>query len=180
MVAALCLLGVSVTANSSRGESSGLEYAVKGAFLYKLAAFVEWPSSAFDDPAGSLRLCVVGTNPFGEQLAQLTAGQRIGNYPIQVRRLGALDRPAGCHILYIGNADALAVSRTIQGVRGKPVLTVTDARFEDSTRGIIHFVLRDNRVRFEVDSDAAARNGMRLSSKLTSLAVPGRARSFGP
>jgi len=103
VLAALCLFGASVTANSRAGESGGLEYAVKAAFLYKLAAFVEWAQFGLSAILQSPSCCASrGTNPFGDQLVQFTAGRRVGSSPIQVRRLGALDRPAGCQILYIG------------------------------------------------------------------------------
>ena len=176
--AALCLLALASPAISARAETAQSEYAVKAAFLYKLAAFVEWPPSAADGTEPSLKLCVLGTNPFGDTLEQMTAGQRIGGLPIAVRRVDTVERAAGCQVVYIASANAPSVSRTLQAVRGKPVLTVTDASLEDSARGIVHFVLKDSRVRFEIDPEAAARNGVVLSSKLISLAMPSRPRTF--
>jgi hypothetical protein len=173
-LATLALLAAAV--GPAQAQAARLEYAVKATFLYKLAAFVDWPASAFSEAASPLNVCVVGANPFGEQLEQVTAGQRIGGRSILVRRSNSVDRGATCHILYLGNTDATVTSRALQGLRGRPVLTVTDASFEDSSRGIIHFVLREGRVRFEIDPDAAARNGVTLSSKLISLAVTERAR----
>ena len=79
------------------------------------------------------------------QLEKATAGQRIANHPIQVRRFDRADQAAGCHVVYLASADGPAVNRALQGLRGKPVLTVTDAAFEDTARGIVHFVVRDNR-----------------------------------
>jgi len=57
------------------------------------------------------------------------------------------------------------------------VLTITDAPADARDTGIINFVIRDNRVRFEIDLDAAARNQLTISSKLLSLATKVRARS---
>ena len=37
--------------------------------------------------------------------------------------------------------------------------------------GMINFVLKDNRVRFIVDDDAAAQSGLTISSKLLSVAL---------
>ncbi len=173
---ALCLLALG--AAPARTQTAQPEYAVKAAFLYKLAAFVEWPPAAVEAAEQSLKLCVLGTNPFGALLEQVTAGQRIGGLPISVRLIDTADRIAGCQVVYIASANAPSVLRTLQAVRGKPVLTVTDASLEDSARGIVHFVLKDSRVRFEVDPEAAARNGVVLSSKLISLAVPSRPRTF--
>jgi hypothetical protein len=63
-------------------------------------------------------------------------------------------------------------------VRGTPVLTVTDEA-QGSAHGIIHFVIRGNRVRFAIDDAAAAKNGMTISSKLMRLALSVRLRNGG-
>jgi hypothetical protein len=60
-------------------------------------------------------------------------------------------------------------------VRGGPVLTITDAALQSGAKGVVHFVIRNGRVRFELDEAAAAQNGLVLSSKLKALAVPARA-----
>jgi hypothetical protein len=172
--AALVSLTLLLTAGGARADGGNLEYALKATFIYKLAAFVQWPGSAFDSAASPLNLCVVGSNPFGKLLDQAVAGQRIDSHPIVVRHIPVLDKAAGCHIVYVGVSNAESVAQELRSVRGTPVLTVTDAAFENSARGIVHFVIRDSRVRFEINSDAAAQNGVTISSKLKSLAVPSR------
>lgn len=146
-----------------------LEYAVKAAYLYKLGLFVEWPATAFATPASPLNLCVVGEDPFGPLLDTAVRDQRVGGRPIAVLRMKSVGREAGCHILYIGNAEAPRSGQIAEAVRGSRVLTVTDGR--GGVPGIVHFVLKDNRVRFDIDDEAAAQNGLTISSKLLSLAL---------
>ena len=55
--------------------------------------------------------------------------------------------------------------------RGSPALTVTDVGQDAPEKGIINFVIADNRVRFEIDDRAAAQAGFTISSKLLSLAL---------
>ena len=62
------------------------EYAVKAAYLYKFAAFVEWPKSSFSQPDSPLNVCIVGFDPFGAYLDRAIAGQRIGERPVVARR----------------------------------------------------------------------------------------------
>ncbi len=38
--------------------------------------------------------------------------------------------------------------------------------------GAINFVIRDNKIRFTINAEAAGASGLELSSKLLSLAVP--------
>jgi len=52
-----------------------------------------------------------------------------------------------------------------------PVLTVTDSIDALDAKGMINFVVADNRVRFEIDDAAARRSGLVISSKLLSLAL---------
>jgi hypothetical protein len=57
------------------------------------------------------------------------------------------------------------------------VLTITDSARNARAKGIVHFVLRDNRVRFEIDEQAAAENGLVISSKVLGLAISVRPRA---
>ena len=133
-----------------------------------------WPDSAFTVPESPINLCIVGSDPFGPLIDQAVAGQQIGSRAILVRRLRAVDRNTGCHIMYIGSSDPTAVVETINAVRGTSVLTVTDSASNAAAKGIINFVVADNRVRFEINPNAASDNKLGISSKLLSLAVNAR------
>ncbi len=159
-----------VPARGMAGGSESLEYAVKAAYLTKFGIYVEWPSTAFASPSSTLNLCVIGDDPFGAALDTAAGTQRIDGRAIAVRRLKAVTRDAGCHILYVSNSEAQRSPQIIDSVRGSGVLTVGDARANGSAAPVISFVIKDNRVRFNVDEEAAAQNGLTISSKLLSLA----------
>jgi hypothetical protein len=163
---ALAAAAIVLAAGAAAAEP--LEYAVKAAFLSKFGFYVDWPNGAFAGPGSPLNLCVVGDDPFGSMLDDAAAGQREGR-PIVVRRLKAAARDSDCHIAYVGG-DARAAA-SVDGLRGSAALVVTDARNPAPATGVIHFVVRDNRVRFTIDDEAAAQNGLAISSKLLGLAL---------
>lgn len=148
-----------------------LEYAVKATFLYKFAAFIEWPSGAFSSPQAPLAICVLGNEAFASLVDEAVKDQHVGERPFVVYSLREVDRNAGCHILYIGATAAQTVMAALGAVRGAPVLTVTDAAGTSSGKGIIHFIVQDNRVRFEIDNQSAGENQLAISSRLLGLAV---------
>jgi hypothetical protein len=172
---------VPVSAQPLPGDGGGsLEWAVKATYLYKFVPFIEWPPSAFESPASPIGLCVVGDDPFGGVLDKAVSGQRFGEHPLTVKRLQSVDRQSGCHVLYVWRSTgggAQSVTDMLDAVRGTPVLTVTDSVRDAPAKGIVNFVLDNNRVRFEIDNQAAAENGLAISSKLLSLAVYVRPRS---
>jgi hypothetical protein len=161
----------------ARAEDSAIERAVKATYLYKFGPFIEWPRTAFDSPFSPVYLCIVGNDPFEDILDRAVRGQRIGDRPIVVRRLRTVDRDSGCHIMYAAGSDAQSVAEILDTVRGTPVLTITDAARDAKARGIIHFVVHDNRVRFIIDDYAASKNGITISSKVLSLALSVRPRA---
>ncbi len=153
------------------------DYAVKATFLYKFEPYVTWPAPASPPAAGAFNICVVGDDPFGRLLDQAVSGERVSGRPILVRRMGVVDRGQGCQIVYLTGSRTQSVADALRSVRGSPVLTVTDADSSSNAKGIIHFVVRDSRVRFEIDDQTAAQNGLVISSKLLGLALSTRPRS---
>ncbi|MEI9890438.1 MAG: YfiR family protein [Caulobacteraceae bacterium] len=163
--------GLGSARRAGRGPKRPWRGAVKAAYLYKFGAFVEWPATAFEGPAAPARICVTGADPFGVLLDQAVKGQTIGGHPITVTRMDHVDKGAPCTILFVAPSSHQPVADALDKVRGSPILTVTDAGAEPASRGVIDFVLKDNRVRFRIDSRAAGGDGLAISSKLLSLAV---------
>lgn len=154
---------------ASAADGDSLEYSVKAAYLYKFGIYIEWPATAFASPSSPLNLCVVGEDPFGAVLDDAIKGQRIHGRPVVVRRLKTAEANSGCHIAYLGFADSQRISQHMEALRGSAVLTVGDTRRAGG--GIVTFVINDNRVRFNIDEEAAVQSGISISSKLLNLAL---------
>jgi YfiR/HmsC-like len=150
------------------------EELVKATFVFRFTSFVTWPSSAFADPQAPIVLCVIGSDPFVRTLRGVIVGQRVNDRPFEVRRLEDATSAAQCHVLYVVGDRA---DDTLRAVRESPVLTITDGALGGSARGIMHFVIVDDRVRFHIDDASAAEGGLFMSSRLLSLAVSVRRRA---
>ena len=148
-------------------ETQISEYRVKSAFLYNFSRFVTWPEATLQDRT-EFSLCVIGTDPFGAQLDKLT-GKAVHNRTLVVRRLNSLAVVDDCHLVYIGE-DTMPTDILLL-VRELPVLTVSDAEDFIEQGGIIQFKLIQSKVRFRINMDAANSAGLRISSKLLSLAI---------
>ena len=94
-----------------------------------------------------------------------------------LRRMKTIGRDSGCHILFLAVADRERAGQVMEAVRGEAILVVSDTR--SGTPGTIQFVLKDNRVRFNIDDDMAHGSGLTISSKLLSLAVAVKSKSSG-
>ena len=165
------LCAIVLAAKPGLAQNGSLETAIKATFLYKFVPFIQWPPSAL--PQGRpFEICTIGNEPFGEVLDRAVRGQRVAERRIEVRRLAALGPEDLCHIAFIAGSAAQPVGEVLEAAAGRPILTVTDeALSPDQPRGIVHFVVLDNRVRFRIDDRAASVGALDISSKLLSLAT---------
>lgn len=174
---AIAAFAMASAATPSFAGDNAVEYAVKGAYLYKMLPFVDWPSSAFSAPNSPIAICILGRDPFGAALDKAVADQRIGAHPVSVRR-NAAPGDVSCQIAFVDAADPQTESDTLHAFDGKPVLTVTDSGAP--AQGVIAFVVEQNHVRFDIDDAAAARDGLSISSKLLGLARNVKPRKVAP
>lgn len=148
-------------------QSAG-EYEVKAAFLYNFAKFVEWPALPNGAP---FRVCVAGADPFGPTLENALRGRVLDGRWLEVRRPQRLEDASNCQILFIGSMDRLHLDELLGQIRDRPVLTVGEGHQFSQSGGMIAFRIENQRLRFEINREAADRAHLRLSSKLLSLAA---------
>lgn len=144
------------------------EYRIKAAFLYNFTSFVTWPEE-FAGRTG-FTLCVFGDDPFGNLLDKL-AGKSVNNMKLVIRRLESLALLDQCQLVFISETSTDQLDAAIALLHGLPVLTVSDMHGFTETGGIIEFRVIENKVRFDINLDAAESAGLTISSKLLSLAT---------
>jgi hypothetical protein len=146
------------------------EYPVKLAFLYNFTKFVEWPPNSYRDPGAPLAICIVGEDPFSPYLEVELRSRTVGGHPVEVRRLRPSDILSACHIVFIPVTEKNQAARIVSDLKGSSTMTVGEIEGFAVQGGIINFTVEDNRLHFEVNTLAAERAGLKISSKLLSLA----------
>jgi len=156
-----------------RDSSNSSEYLIKAGFIFNFAKFVEWPQTTFAQPDSPIVIGILGTDPFGAIIDQIVQDKKIGGRGFVVKRLkwGADPKDLKeCKILFVGASERMHIDELVQIVRGLPILTVGETPGFAERGGVIRLVLEDNKVRFEVNVDAAHQAGLTISSRLLTLA----------
>lgn len=149
------------------------EYEVKAAMLHRFALFVDWPAKAFSTAASPFFVCVVGGDPFGPWLRHEMGGTRIGTHPVEIRYPGSAD--AGyCQMIFICRSEQRRLEHVMMLLRSTNALLVSDMRDIGKfcrKGGMIGLIIEDNKVRFELNSRAAARKGFKIDSRMQRIAA---------
>jgi hypothetical protein len=168
------LLALLLAVPPSRGadDATAATQRIKAVFLYKFAAYVEWPPAAFAQPESPIVIGVAGSDTIARELEQAISGRSVGGRNLQVQRLARGGRLEGCcQILFVGTGIERARATEMLGqAQGQPVLTVTDHDAGYVKGSVINFLEADDRVRFDISREAADRNGLQLRSQLLAVA----------
>ena len=162
----ICLL-VGLASSGAWARSADLtEYQLKAAFLYNFAVFTEWPA----DVGPSLNLCILGPDPFGEEINEL-AGKAVGNRTLAIQRKNIGESLRACQMVYISAQAFRNLTKVLDEVRDRPILTVADTAGAARQGVALNMAVHQNRITFEASQVAARANRLTLSSKLLRLAT---------
>ncbi len=146
------------------------EYDIKAAFLFIFAKFINWPQNNQNDTDSLFNICILGENPFKELLKQAAETNKIKGRVVKVREIRTLDSLDTCHILFVALSETNYYKAIIESLGNNSILTIGESREFTDNGGIINFFVKDNKVRFRINVNAAAKAGLDISSKLLKLA----------
>jgi len=145
------------------------EYHVKAAFLYNFPNFIQWPEEVFSNKTSPIVLGILGRDPFGEAL-EAAEGKTVSGRNLTIRRFNKIEDLEFSHILFISESEVKDMSEILEALNFSGVLTVGDTDGFAQSGGIINFIQKDNKIRFEINVSAADAAGLSISSKLLNLA----------
>lgn len=141
------------------------------AYIYRFITYVEWPALAFASPEAPIVIGVVHADDIAAELEQAVQGRTAQGRRLQVRRMAPAEAPTGVHVLFIGGEAAPKILQAAKTLTERSVLTITGIERGMDYGSVINFVHVDGRVRFEVNVGVAEKSGLRLSSRLLTVAT---------
>ena len=75
-----------------------------------------------------------------------------------------------CRVLFIAASESSNLRRVLKDIKGNVTLTVGDTNGYAAQGVMVNFYPESNKVRFEINVDAARRASLRISSQLLKLA----------
>lgn len=154
---------------SARAQDKPSEYDVKAAYLFNFSRFLRFAPGT--EPRGTFDICILGRDPIGHTLDQITSGEAINKLPVRVLRVPDPTDGRKCAVLFISAMEGHAMREDMALLAGADALTVSDAPDFIERGGMIQFLLESDHVRFEVNLDAVNRTHLSLSSELLRVAA---------
>lgn len=143
---------------------------LKAVFIYHFLSYVYWPE---EDSDGPFRIGILGESPLEAPLRAISEKRKAGGRALDVEVF--LDRGSiaeDLHLLYLPDADMADIEAVRETRSLDHVLLVTDAPGMARDGGAaINFVIRDDRLKFEVNRRTLQESGLRAGAQLLKLAI---------
>ncbi|MCP4696741.1 MAG: YfiR family protein, partial [Gammaproteobacteria bacterium] len=146
------------------------EYQVKAVFMYNFGRFVTWPKSVYTGEGASIRICILGEDPFRIELDAAVKGEKVLGRALTVERLNNVESAVNCQILFISRSEKRRMGSYLRFLRQYPVLTVGDTDDFIVRGGMIQFYNLGNKIRFAIAPDLVSDVGLKVSSRLLRVA----------
>jgi len=154
-----------------KGATASLsEYQIKGLFLVNFIKYVDWPEASFSGSESPVVIGIIGVNPFDEHLKRIINDKEVKGRKVMVIEVQNQADVARCHLLFIAKSERNRVNDILRMVGEKPILTVgEDEAFLDAG-GVINFVLKNEKIRLEINLIAVSDRPLSISSRLLNVA----------
>lgn len=162
------VLAVLITARAAPAQKIDEDH-FKAAFLFNVAQFVEWPHPPLKAEIDPVVGCILGKSPLGALLEGTASRNLVGGRRFVVRRISDAQQSDGCHILFVSSSQEKHWRSVLKETAGKGVLTVGDTEGFAAQGGVVNFKREGDRIRIQINLEAAEEQNLRISSKLLSL-----------
>lgn len=169
--ALLCALfaGVIPASASAAEQRTAPEHDIKAAYLYNFTRFVSWPPG-IPSEAEPFRVCVIADPTTTAAVERTMEGEAVSGRPVRTLVPVSAAEIRSCQLLFVGSAAEDTADPMLAAAREAPVLVVGDGEDFAERGGAICFVKEQGRVRFDITSRNAVRNGLTISSRLLNVA----------
>jgi len=158
--------------SSFSAEPVSKEYQLKAAFLYNFTKYVsEWPTNRFAAKDAPITIGVLGKNPFGDELAKVVQGRSANGHAFVIKMLDSANDTKNVDVLFIPRGQETLLQDQFPAIQAAGVLTVGESEAFATLGGLINFTTEADKIRFEINLEAAEQHGFKLSSQMLKLAT---------
>ena len=160
----LMVLFIVVSAQSF-AESENNEYNIKAMFVLNFMKYVEWPQEPNSD---TFKIGVVGESNIYQALLSLVANRK-ENSKIKIYKVNT-DLNEEYQILIIARNENNRIESLSKKYQGKGTLIISE-ECKNNNNASINLVNINNKIRFEINNIQAKLGGIKISSKLSEMAI---------
>lgn len=162
----ICVLSLLVLGSAASRAQTQDERAVRAAYVFNLAKFIEWPPDK-----NELVLGFYGSAETGDYLRKMLDGKTAESRLVHILLFPNDSEVPKCDMVYIAESQKKKIRAVLDRVAGKNIVTVGEADWFAQEGGMVALVNNEDHIRLEVNLEALQRAGVKAGPRLLSVAT---------
>ncbi len=139
----------------------------KAMFTLNFIRYIGWPETA---KQGDFVVGVVRDKELADWLRDQSAGKKFGFQDVVIKEFRSAEEISDCQVVYISaNVNYAKYAADITNKVKKETLIITEAEGATNSGSMINFVVREDKLKFELHKGNASKSGIQFSSKLETM-----------
>ena len=137
-------------------------------YIYNFTKKIEWPKEA---STGDFIIGVLGEAGVTPNLEKMAATRKVGTRKIVVKKFSNASEVSTCHILFVSPDQCSNLGSVQNQLVGNNTLFITDKKGMAKSGAGINFLMKDGKLKFELNKKNVTKNGLKVSADLEKLAI---------
>jgi len=141
-----------------------IEYKVKAAYIIKFFNFFQWAALNSTKPDQPYRIGVLGDSPIYNALKEFLKTHE--GSPIELIEVRPGESLPNLHFLFISKNYNNPIQKVLSETQTMKILTIGEESSFCLKGGIVNFVIVNEKIKFEINRNAARESGIEISSRI--------------
>lgn len=150
------------------GQGYSQNHSLQSVFIYSFTRYVIWPDT---HNQGDFEILVLGEAPIVEELKKMAAAKKVGERTIRITQINTPDEIKKCNILFVPASQSPLFTDVVLKVNTQPILIITEEPGMGTKGSDINFIIKDGKLRFELNQAAVAKQNLKIANELSRLAI---------
>ncbi len=138
----------------------------KAIFVYNFTKYLNWPAKP-----GNFIIAIYGNDPITTEIQSIASKKTVGTTAIEVKSIRSINDISNCHILYVSDSKADALSQVLVKAKEINILVITENKDACKNGSCINFVNSGGKITYEISRKNIENNGLKVSSDLVQLGI---------
>ncbi len=143
-------------------------YKLHSVYMYSFTRYILWPEAYSQ---GDFEILVLGDSPILEELKTMAQAKKVGDRTIKVTKISNPNDIHKCSMLFVPAAKSGKIDEVLAKVGTQSILVITEEAGLGAKGSNINFIVKDGKLVFELNQGAINKQGLKVSSELSRLAI---------
>ncbi len=137
-------------------------------FMYNFTRYIQWPPEELSE---DFVIGILGNSEIVKELQDMARIKKVNSHNINIKVYNSVEEIGQCQMLFVPEDKSKFIEDVLAKLGNQSTLLITEKPGLGVEGSGINFIVRDGKLRFELNKSATDRANLKVSGELSKLAI---------